>query len=160
MTVDYLIAVILAVVAVAFAVTAWKLWHGQWLRLIAGNTFATEEEMRLPYQRRMGRDVALLMVACALTFAFMACERLFGIERELYIAVIGGLGALVLAGSIIVSLRASRGAREAKAEIERMKPQKPTNAGKLGGQEAFLLVVVLGQFLIYGLIAVLVIFSH
>ncbi len=157
---DYLIAAILAVLAVVFAVTAWKFWHGQWLRLIAGNTFATEEETRLPYQRRMGRDVALLMAASALTLAFMACERLFDIEQELYIAAIGGLGALILVGSIVVSIRASRGIREAKVEVAKLGAQNPTGAGKLGGQELFLLVFLLGQFLVYGVIAVLVIFSH
>lgn len=118
--------VVFCIIAIAlFSVWAWKLWHGQWLNSIAGNTFATKEELELPYQKRMAKEVAVLLVICNLMFAFMAYEFLFGFERGFYRAAMGGFAALILAGTIAVALRASRGTREAKAEIGRTMPAKP-----------------------------------
>lgn len=56
-------------VAVLFLVLARKYWHGGWLRTLAGNTFASEDEMRGPYQRALGRRAAvvcLIVAACVL----------------------------------------------------------------------------------------------
>ncbi len=54
-------AVVLALIAL-FSVMAWKYWHGQWLRSIAGNTFATDDELQAPVQKRMGKRIAAVML--------------------------------------------------------------------------------------------------
>lgn len=151
---DHLEILLLVILFSALVVLAWKLWHGQWLRFIAGNTYASDEEMKLPYQRRMGKDVATLMTLCASMIVFMIYERVFGVERSLFIAVLVGLTALLLVGAAITSFRANKGAKEVEIEIGKSKPTKPASA-KLGGEEKLLIVVLVGQFLVYGIIIAL-----
>lgn len=55
--------------AVAMTVLAWKYWRGEWLRSIAGNTFADEEEMRDPHQLALGRRAAVVCLTCAVCAA-------------------------------------------------------------------------------------------
>ena len=47
---------------VLFVLWAWKLWHGQWLRSIAGNHFVTDEEYHSPEQRTLGKRVSIAMI--------------------------------------------------------------------------------------------------
>lgn len=64
-----IVLAVTGLVAVLFLVLAWKYWHGEWLRTLAGNTFASEDEMRGPYQRALGRRasvVCLIIAACVL----------------------------------------------------------------------------------------------
>ena len=48
-----------------FAVLGWKFWHGQWLRLIAGNNLVSDEEQKSPFQRALGRRMGVVMLSVA-----------------------------------------------------------------------------------------------
>ena len=61
MTGFWVALVVTGALFVLFAVWGWKLWNGKWLRSIAGNNFATEEDLRQPYQRSLGRRTAVVL---------------------------------------------------------------------------------------------------
>lgn len=96
-------------------VLAWKLRRGQWLRLIAGNTFASPEEMERPYQKRMGRDVSNVLVLCAVGLLFLfglACFAEGGFSSRVVAGAAVVFCVLILAASVAVSVRSRRAARE------------------------------------------------
>lgn len=57
--------VVTGLVVVLFLVLVWKYWHREWLRTLAGNTFASEDEMRGSYQRALGRCAAIVCLIIA-----------------------------------------------------------------------------------------------
>lgn len=138
MTASYVLIVIYLLVVVLFLVWAWKLWHGQWLNSIAGNTFATKEELKLPYQKKMGKDVAVLVAICALLFAMLAYNEAFGMDRAILRAASAGVFLVVVAGCIVVTIRANKAAKEEqkKARLpERGFPMKEVDPGFGGGKK-------------------------
>lgn len=96
-------------------VPAWKLRRGQWLRLIAGNTFAPPEEMERPYQKRMGQDVSNVLVLCGaglLLLLGLACFVEGGFSSRVVVVGAVAFCVLIVAASVAVSVRARRAARE------------------------------------------------
>lgn len=103
-------AVLIAIYVIAiaiFSVWAWKLWRGEWLNSISGNTFATKEELGLPYQKRMAKEVAAMLVVCDLLFAaLIACELASASERTFLLVALSFSVALV-AGCAAITVRAN-----------------------------------------------------
>lgn len=147
-------AVCLIAVEVFLIVLARKLGRGQWLNLIAGNTFADEDERRRPYQRRMGRDVANVLALCAaglpilVWFALLADEGIVGYDAVL-LAVAAFIVAIV-AACVILSIRARRGAR---AEDRAMGlPEPPRAEGVLDRTQAIVICVLVAAMLAISLL--------
>lgn len=111
MTVNHVLACILLAGAALFAVWAAKLRQGKWLNSISGNTFATKEELRLPYQRKMARETSVLVAACALLFVMLAYNAVFGMDRTMLYAASAGFFVFVVAGSAVVAVRANKAAK-------------------------------------------------
>ena len=57
-----------------FGVLGWKFWHGQWLRLIAGNNLVSDEEQKSPFQRALGRRMGVVMLCCCGSLATLAAS--------------------------------------------------------------------------------------
>ena len=57
-----------------FGVLGWKFWHGQWLRLIAGNNLVSDEEQKSPFQRALGRRMDVVMLCCCGSLATLAAS--------------------------------------------------------------------------------------
>lgn len=153
MTVGHVLIFIYALAIVLFAVWAWKLWHGEWLNSISGNTFATEDELKLPYQKRMGKDVAVLMAMCILLFAVLIYNEAIGMERTTLLIAAAGFFVALVVGSVFVTVRANKAAKEEqeKARLpERGFPMKETDPDFGGGKK---LVVV--QWIFVGIAAML-----
>lgn len=102
--------VCLIAVEALLLVLAWKLRRGQWLNLIAGNTFADEEERQRPYQRRMGRNVANVLVLCA-----AGLPVLIWLARLAEEGVVGNGAILLAVATFIVALVAACAALSVKA---------------------------------------------
>lgn len=114
--------------AVLFAVMAFKLWHGKWLNLIAGNYFVTKEEAKSPEQRQLGRRVAVVVVPCAIMCALIpvaAVAEALGLQAvQLATYVLVGISAVVMV-ALIVRLFVV-GHREQRAAEERLLAQDPS----------------------------------
>lgn len=80
MIVSHALACIFLAVAALFAVWAVKLWQGKWLNSISGNIFTTKEELKLSYQKRIGRETAVLIMICALLFVMLTYNEVFGMD--------------------------------------------------------------------------------
>lgn len=114
--VDYVLTFILLALAALFAVCAAKLWQGKWLNLIAGNTFATREELELPYQKRMAKEVSTLLAFCIPLFLMLAYDLLFGMDKGVLYVICAVSFVVIVAGSIVVSVRANKAAKIEQAE--------------------------------------------
>lgn len=90
--------VIAGSIIVLCLVCAWKYWHGEWLRSISGNTFATDEELESPYQHRIGRRVSIVLLACATGVSLILTVVLVGaVEGSSVTGAIRFIGALFTA---------------------------------------------------------------
>ena len=91
-----------------FALFAWKLWHGKWLNLIAGNNFVTKEEMNTPIQRALGRRVAVVMLFCCAAIlvgvASTVLDTLMGPAAGILPDALIGLAIALIALPCILSL--------------------------------------------------------
>lgn len=114
--------------AILFAVMAFKLWHGKWLNLIAGNYFVTKEEAKSPEQRRLGRRVAVVIVPCAVMCALIpvtAIAEALGLQAVQFASyVLVALAAVVMV-ALIVRLFVV-GHREQRAAEEKLLAQDPS----------------------------------
>lgn len=132
------LVLIYALLIALFSVWAWKLRRGQWLRSISGNTFATKEELELPYQKRMGRETSVLVAMCALLFAMLAYNEAFGMERTTLLIASAAFFVAIVAGSIAVAVRANRAAKEEQVDAGLREvgwPSKERNL-ELGGERS------------------------
>lgn len=116
MAVDYVLAFILLALATLFAACSAKLWRGEWLNLIAGNTFATKEELELPYQKKMAKEVSALLVFCVPVFLMLAYDLVFGMDEGVLYAICAVSFVVMVAGSIAISVRANKAAKIEQAE--------------------------------------------
>ena len=140
-----------------FAVLGWKFWHGQWLRLIAGNNLVSDEEQKSPFQRALGRRMGVVMLCC--------CGSLAALAASSFVEAAGGPSAgavsdaLVAAGiaGIVASLHLGRsmvqcpraqgtlrtGGREGRFPDSRgpearppVRPRAPRHSGNLPARHA------------------------
>lgn len=105
----------LVMVELVLLVPAWKFRRGQWLRLISGNLFATDDEIKRPYQRRLGRDVSNVLIFCAVGLPLLVGVSSFseGLAARDVVSVSGvAFVLLVVLACAWVSARARRAARE------------------------------------------------
>lgn len=94
--------IILLIIAIVCLVCAWKYWHGAWLRSIAGNTFATETELRSPLQIRLGKRVAIVCVITAASL--LVLTGVISLAETMGKMNNADVSPMVIAASIIVSL--------------------------------------------------------
>lgn len=153
MTVSCVFIVIYVALVALFLVWAWKLWHGQWLRSISGNTFATKEELELPYQKKMGRETSVLVAMCALLFAMLAHNEAFGMNREILLTASAAFFVFIVAGSIVVAVRANKAAKAEQADAGLRAMGWPTKERDpaFGGGKAFPVI----QWVCFGFAAML-----
>jgi len=116
MAVDYVLAFILLALAALFAVWAAKLWHGKWLNSIAGNTFATKEELELPYQKKMAKELSVLLAFCVPVILMLAYNLVFGMDEGFLYIICAVSFVVIVAGSIVVTVRANKAAKIEQAE--------------------------------------------
>lgn len=137
-------------------VLAWKLRRGQWLRLIAGNTLATDEETERPYQRQMGRDVANVLVLCAaglpvlIWLAHLADAG--AVVRGVVNLAVTAFVVMVVAACVILSIRARRAARAEDRALSLPEPSKAD--GQLDRTQAIVVCVLVATMLAISLLAV------
>lgn len=139
MTVSHVFILIYVLLIALFSVWAWKLWHGQWLSSIAGNTFATKEELDLPYQKRMAKEVAALLVICDLLFAALIARELASASEHTFLLVALSFVVTLIAGCAAVVVRANKAAKREQVEAGLRKqgfPTKETDPEFGGGEEA------------------------
>lgn len=141
--------------ALLFAVMAFKLWHGKWLNLIAGNYFVTKEEAKSPEQRQLGRRVAVVVVPCAIMCALIpvtAIAEALGLQAVQFASyVLVAIAAVVMVALIVRFF--VLGHREQRAAEEKLLAQDPSQednvrlnhlqARVIYGFLAFMLVVYL-----------------
>ncbi|MEE0845864.1 MAG: hypothetical protein U0L71_06680 [Eggerthellaceae bacterium] len=124
------------------------LW--EWLRTLAGNTFASEDEMRGPYQRALGRRAAvvcLIIAACvlAMTASTAVAAALFGegspkfdllVRASAYVTtVVVGVSCVILC---VVQWREHR----ANERAERADDPGLETDSKIEARQAIALVVI------------------
>ena len=149
--------VCLIAVEALLLVLSWKLRRGQWLNLIAGNTFADEEERRRPYQRRMGRDVANVLALCAvglpvlMWLARLADEGALG-HDAVRLAVAVFVAAMVIA-CIVVSVKTRRAMRSEDRAMG--VPEPPKVEESLDRTQAIIVCVLVVAMLAISLLPVL-----
>lgn len=120
-----------------FSIWAWKLWHGEWLNSIADNTFSSEEELELPYLKRMAKEVAILLVVCDLMFAVLIICELSSAGEQTAILAAFPFGVALVIGSIVVVVRANKAAAGEQVETgmrEQGWPTKEANSEFGGGR--------------------------
>lgn len=143
--------VICLAMLVLFALMAWKYWHGQWLRSIAGNNFVSEEEYGSPEQRKLGKRISLAMI---ISCSMVAAIPLVGIGRFLGDDLLFSTGSALSAASIaalviyLVWMFAvmSRERRIAENELIAQDPSK-TDDVKLDRSATVVLLVIICVYL-------------
>lgn len=147
---------LIAVEALLLALS-WKLRRGQWLNLIAGNTFVDEEERRRPYQRRMGRDVANVLALCAvglpvlIWLAYLADEGTVGHDAVLLAAA--AFFVALAAACVALSVKARRAARSEDRAAGL--PEPPKAEGALDRIQAIVICALVAFMLAVSLLPVL-----
>ena len=143
--------VISVALAALFAVLAWKYWHGQWLRSIAGNNFVPEEEYASPEQRKLGRRVSVAMIiACAMSATipmigfggFLGNETLYTLGATLC----GASTVALIAYIVLMFVAMSRERRNAENELMAKDPSQSENV-RLDRRATIVLLVILCVFL-------------
>lgn len=139
------------VIFVVFAVLAWKYWHGQWLRSIAGNNFVSDEEYDSPEQRKLGKRTSIAMIiGCAVAAAipvigfgsFTGNEALYATGGALCFA-----STVALIGYIVwMFMVMGRERRVAENELLAKDPSK-TDDVKLDRRATVVLLVILCVYL-------------
>lgn len=134
-----------------FALMAWKYWHGQWLRSIAGNNFVPEEEYGSPEQRKLGRRTSVAMViACVMVASipiigygsFLQSEAVFAAGSALCgTSTVALLGYLVWMFAVMGKER-----RAAENELVARDPSKSEDV-KLDRRATVVLLVILAVYL-------------
>ena len=143
---------------VLFAVWGWKLWNGKWLRSIAGNNFATEEDLRQPYQRSLGRRTAVVMAPCCTmargALALSAGEA-FGSAplSTLGTVVLFASGAVVLALVVWLLAWSARQTRRQQDEAVANDPSKAEDV-RLDRRAGIVLAVIVGGLIVIELVVV------
>lgn len=138
-------------------ILAWKLRRGQWLRLIAGNTFATDEETKRPYQRQMGRDVANVLVFCAvglpvlIWLARLAEEGVMG--NDVVLLAVAAFVVALVAACIALSVKARRAARSEERAMGLPEPSKAE--GRLDRTQTIAVCVLVALMLAVSLLPTL-----
>lgn len=146
-------AAIVVLLCALLLVLAWKYWHGHWLRSIAGNTMATDEELASPEQKRLGRRTAVVMAACAAAFLLLLAAQAL---HEL--AGFGGVD-VAIAFTVIVVVGGCAWLcfvtwREKIAAQKKLAPEDPMHAqdAKIDRLAAIVLGVILAIYLVICLV--------
>lgn len=139
-----------------FGLMAWKYWHGQWLRSIAGNNFVSDEEYGSAEQRRLGRRMSVAMVFACLMTATLTCAQLGKmLENEavysLCMALTAATTALLVAYLVWLFAVMWREQRAAQNALMAADPSR-TEDVKLDRRATVVLLVVLLVYLIIVLV--------
>lgn len=142
------------VLFILFAIFAWKLWHGKWLNLIAGNNFVTKEEMNTPLQRALGRRVAIVMLCCCASIlvlgASTALRALVGPTVGMLPDALVGLAiALIVIPCIWVVVWSNKRAHEEQEALVEADPSQADNVRFERKQTLVGLVILIGVVAIY-----------
>ncbi len=76
--------ILVLLICALFLALAWNYWHGRWLRSIAGNTVATDEELASPEQKRLGKRMSAVMLVCTASLLLLL--------GSTYVRELGGFG--------------------------------------------------------------------
>ncbi len=133
MVLRYILAFACLVGIALFSALAWKLWQGKGLEFIAGNQFSDKRELDLPYQRRMAKETAVMLVACNLMLAALALCLLLSASSRAILLVMAAFGSVIVAGGLVISLRADRAAKADQADAGRKEQGWPLRGAGPGG---------------------------
>ena len=102
---DFMIVVVaaaaLCIGAAAFVAIGIQFRRGRWLRLIAGNTFASDDELGSPEQKALGRRMSVAMFVGGLALVIQACFHVSdalgpsGLRDALFVAMCGAYACLL-----------------------------------------------------------------
>lgn len=134
MVLGYILAFVCLAGIVLLSVLAGKLWRGKALEFISGNQFADGRELDLPYQKRMAKEVAVMLMACNLMLAALALCLLLSASSRTILLVVAAFGSVIVVGGLAISLRADKAAKADQAEAGRREQGWPLrDAGPGGG---------------------------
>lgn len=143
-----------------FSLMAWKMWHGQWLNLIAGNYYVTKEEMKQPLQRALGRKVAvcvLLFVGMVLGVIAMSVGEAAGIDELAAVGtfMFGAFTVAAIADTVYIMVWSRRlAAEERRVRLEQAQAKGPAAERREKADAAFekrqerTILIVLGAILV------------
>lgn len=129
-----------------FLIWAWRLWWGKGLESISGNLFADKRELELPYQKRMAREVSVMLMACSLMFAVLGVCFLLSVSSRTILLVVAVFGLVIVVGGLIISLRADKAAKVDQAEagmLEQGWPLRDAGPGDGPSAKQWLFVILL-----------------
>lgn len=139
-----------------FALLAWKYWHGQWLRSIAGNNFVTDEEYSSPEQRTLGKRVSVAMVICCAMIATIPVLGLGSYLDNEAIYLVGGALCGVFVAALIAYLAWMfvKMGRERRVIENKLVAENALKAEdvKLNRKATAVLLVILAIFLLISLV--------
>ena len=81
-TIVVVAAATLCIGAAAFVAIGIQFRRGRWLRLIAGNTFASDDELGSPEQKALGRRMSVAMFVGGLALVVQACFHVSDCDRH------------------------------------------------------------------------------
>lgn len=137
MALRYIFAVACFVGIVLFSVLARKLWRGEALEFISGNQFADGKELDLPYQKRMAKEAAVMLMVCNLMLAALTLCFLLSASFRTILLVVAAFGSVIVVGGLVISLRADKAAKADQAEAGGRERGWPLgDAGPGGGPTA------------------------
>lgn len=97
-------AIALGLGAIALFVIGLQFKRGKWLRFIAGNTFATDGELKSPEQKKLGKRLGIVMhIGCA-ALAIQGCFLAFNTGEGDIICSILYIAACIAYISLFVSI--------------------------------------------------------
>lgn len=149
--------VISFVLSVLFLVWAWKLWQGQWLRSIAGNQLVSDDEYDSPYQRALGRRVAVCLIVSTvliLTLLLKTFGDRGGSESLRTILLVAQNLAIVAFVIDIVWVMVKTGRDQRRLIAAMTKKEYRQEDQKLDRKARIIIMVIVGGFLLLEFIAI------
>ena len=128
------VAVAMAVLCAVFVVLACSFRRGKWLNLIAGNNFVTKEEMGSPDQRKLGKQVGILMFLGAAGCAACAFMSVGGMIESEPVRIAGTVLSVIawlslVAGCVLLVVRSVCSQRESQRELLAHDPSQAEGVG-------------------------------
>lgn len=143
-----------------FGVLGWKFWHGQWLRLIAGNNLVSDEEQKSPSQRALGRRMGVVMLCCCGSLATLAASSVVeaaggpsaGVVSDALVAV--GIAGIVVPCIWIVVWSNVQGRKACCGREDAGQDSRTAEDRRLDRLSGRVLLAILGIYLIVMLVVV------
>jgi uncharacterized membrane protein len=141
--------ILVLLICALFLALAWNYRHGRWLRSIAGNTVATDEELASPGQKRLGKRMSAVMLVCTAALLLLVGStyvRELGGFDFVGIAIFAAIGGIVgsCAWACLATWRDNRAIRKRSQQDS----EPLSEDAKLDRRAGIVLAVILGIYLV------------